>query len=1029
MEGVYSIQWEDSIFRESQPTEFAKSFFLIYQLLNQMTQNQMTAKQKQLWDSSDLCTKTKTQFLKSPFTKHPRPPVALGGGKAILISFLISQALFVHAETIDFTGMPVSPVTESTFFGTIDVVSITPNGRDITFTGDFSPIDASGQPVKVNAIMLGGNGSYALNISNFKVSAQVNNLAAKAVINGNADSNQIVIDGASSDLSLVRDMVVGASLNGSANGNSLIINGDSPHALPNLVGGSSASGEASHNQIIITGNITATSIHGGHARSRADDNTITITGNGSIFDLYGGYGLGGGVASSNKIDLTYTGTINSLSGGYASDEAIGNIVKIHSNHSQPLGLTVTILSGGSAGISNNNVVVIDKDTKIEAERVYAGLYHGLMSNTIETSNNSLTIYGGSNFNDVGGGISLGAFDKTQSNVANNNTVTIDAAGVSINDYVVGGAGYTANFNQVTLKQAYANKVLGGQSTADGEFANKNRVFIENAKTNIVAGGLGGKEAIENQVFINNATVTAGGSIYGGYVYGAKGENASQNLVYVSGNTTVDGDVYGAYSENPNVQTISQNSVTLDGNVKVTGGIYAAAVAGQGNIGDKNELVFRGKTSAGTIGGFTDLHLLVSEENTLTSNNEYVLTLTGANSLDLTGKNIDIYDFRNNASAPNGEKFGLIKVANAQGGTSPAIQLGGNVTLHNTFVDKNWEVKNDSVGELYLQGESLIIQPPTPNDPNGPVVIAPSTTANLNSESLSQNRLSSIGLANQSAQFAVDSGLSAMKDQLSGKNWFFVGEGGTNKYGHGFNKVELNGGSVITGMMNNFNGTLLGGFFEASWGHAGSKESVFSAKSNIQSYGIGILASREIYPNWEVNGSLRFGWMRNSFKGRYFDVNGSSDFKTNMPYASAHIGTAYNFPVSETTTISPYARYIVSYLGSDKVNAGDSENDRYKANANVSHTLRAGVKVKTQFAQNFLFVGGLAVDETMGAKAKGRISGYDLKTLSVNGTTGVGELKLQATPSSTSPWKFEVGVKGYAGKRRGVSGEATVNYTF
>ena len=80
MEGVYSIQREDSIFRESQPTEFAKSFFLIYQLLNQMTQNQMTAKQKQLWDSSDLCTKTETQFLNSPFTKHPRPPVGLGGG-------------------------------------------------------------------------------------------------------------------------------------------------------------------------------------------------------------------------------------------------------------------------------------------------------------------------------------------------------------------------------------------------------------------------------------------------------------------------------------------------------------------------------------------------------------------------------------------------------------------------------------------------------------------------------------------------------------------------------------------------------------------------------------------------------------------------------------------------------------------------------------------------------------------------------------------------------------------------------------
>lgn len=964
---------------------------------------------------------------------------------------MISQAVLAQAQIIDLTGRDTAQNYTETAFGKRYLVDIGAHGNDVTITGSF-PLDNKLRPYPnypngsdgiwgLLTLSETNNGPFSLNITNLKVPALTVppgtyysdydiSLAVVALTNGDANSNKLTIDGATSDLSGIGGISSGYSINGSANDNSITTTSDVvllTHST--LIAGQSVWADANRNSVTVSGNIDSATVAGGWSNFKdAADNSVTLTGTGTtINNVWGGWAREGN-ASSNTVDLYFSGKINTIYGGEGGSSATGNIVRLHPNPTSAGDLEIRYgLYGAYAQQANGNRVEIEKGAKVKVEYVRGGAVgNAVTGNTISASDNSVDIYDGSGFVQITGG--YGTYLDLPGQ-ANSNKVTIDALNVSVADSVIGGQAFTANLNQVVFKQAKTDKVYGGFTPVDGITADNNSVYIDNATANLVVGGMAGQNASGNGVFLNNATIPTGGKVYGGYVYAAKGENSSQNLVYVSGNTTVDGDVYGAYSENPNVQTISQNSVTLDGNVKVTGGVYAAAVAGQGNIGDRNELVFRGKTSVGTIGGFTDLHLLVSDENILNNNNEYVLTVTGTNALDLTGKNIDVYDFRAPASIPDGGKFGLIKVDNAQGG-APSIQLGGDVTLHNTFVDKRWEVKHETAGELYLQGEKLIIQPPAPGtNPSEPIVIDPTATANKNSESLSQSRLSSIASANQSAQFAVDSGLSAMKDQLYGKNWFFTGEGGMNKYGHGFNKIDLNGGSVITGMMNNFDGTLLGGFFEASWGHASSKDSAFSAKSNIQSYGIGVLASREIYPNWEVNGSLRFGWMRNSFKGRYFDVNGSSDFKTNMPYASAHIGTAYNFPVSETTTISPYARYIVSYLGSDKVNAGDSENDRYKANANVSHTLRAGVKVKTQFAQNFLFVGGLAVDETMGAKAKGRISGYDLKTLSVNGTTGVGELKLQATPSSTSPWKFEVGVKGYAGKRRGVSGEATVNYTF
>ena len=1014
----------------------------------------MTTRQRQLRKFSSHCIKTNANFLKCQSTgqiersKGMLMRSEMGGVfKPLLISFLISQAVLVQAQPIDLSVNSSDQTYTDTSFGRRYLINIGTPGNDVTIRGSFDPA----QNLRTDPNNPGGTqgfwalltlshsdqntGPFSLNLSNLQIPALPPGTPTDAhltistvvLTDGNANSNKLTIDGAASDLSGVGNIYGAFSSNGSASDNSITGNDLELGLTGAIYGGASYRGETNRNSVTMSGTINRFAVIGGQSDvSNAAENSINLTGTGNIDNMWGGRALGG-YASLNTVDLSYTGSIGTVYGGEGGQSAIGNVVKLHPQNTSTGELVIRDgLYGGVAHRAHGNSIEIEQGTNVRIQYVYGGrVTNTPTGGPISASANSVAIYGGSYFTEVAGGNGLFA---TGSGQANNNKVTIDASSVSITDSVIGGKAHTANLNQVIFKQAKADKVYGGFTTVDGETADNNLVSVKNATANLIAGGMAGQNASGNQVFLNSATISTGGKVYGGYVYAAKGENASQNLVYVTGNTTVDGDVYGAFSENPNVQTISQNSVTLDGNVRVTGGVYAAAVAGQGNIGDKNELVFRGKTSAGTIGGFTDLHLLVSEENLLTNNDEYVLTLTGKNSLDLTGKNIDVYDFRNGASTPNGEKFGLIKVASTVGG-APAIQLGGKVTLHNTFVDKNWDVKNGSAGELYLQGEKLIIQPSDPNNPGGSVVITPNTEANVNSQSLSQNRLSSIASANQSAQFAADSGLNAMKDQLYGKNWFFAGEGGMNKYGHGFNKIELNGGSVITGMMNNFDGTLLGGFFEASWGHAGSKESVFSAKSNIQSYGIGVLASREIYPNWEVDGSLRFGWMRNSFKGRYFDVDGSADFKTNMAYVSGHIGTAYNFSVSDETTISPYARYIVSYLGSDKVNAGSVEEDLYKANATVSHTLRAGVKVKTQISENFKFVGGIAIDETMGAKAKGHVSGYDLKTLSVNGTTAVGELKLQAVPSSTSPWKVDIGVKGYVGKRRGLTGDASISYRF
>ena len=937
-----------------------------------------------------------------------------------LFSLLASQPVFA-IDTIELTNN--TPLHKG-FLGKFDLIDIGPlNGSSVTVWGNSVP--PSTNPLLLTLNTNSNGKSYSLTLKNLSISSAAANNAFIATVmtsQGEVSGNHLEIDSSTTALEGVGNIFGGFTENGAANMNKVTIRpllNIKQWEANNITGGyAQEGGDASSNIVTIEGNVNLKKVSGGELLGHqggtfsANSNRVELNGEGRVTSLYGGYAPAYGNTRGNSVEVVFNGSVTELHGGRTHDgNSSDNSISIRS----PSSLTGTLIQGGSGQFVGNNTVTIEKGAALTFDSIVGGFSDQYKA---QVHFNTVEVFGGTQIGEIIGGSATAGGDSTQNNIVN-----IDAENLSINR-VIGGSSSETFGNQVILVKAKAEEVIGGRANNRTGRANLNIVLLEDATGRYVYGGKSGDEAWNNKVILANSKIESGG-VYGGYV-GPNGNRASNNLVQLNGANYIDGNIFGAYSEKASLSsTMTDNSVYLKGNITVTGAIYAAQAAGNGPIGDHNALVFEGQISAGKIDGFTDLHLIVRDENLVSNAGSYLLTITGTDSLDLRGKNIAIYDYRGNPTDPSGEKFGLIKMASP----GNSLQLGNNITLYNTFLNKDWKVTTENADELFIMDGKLVILNPTPNNPGNTIVINPTIATNVNSQSLSQNRLASIASLNQSALFAAESGLNAMKDQLYGKNWFFAGQGGMNKYGHGFNKIELNGGSVITGMMNNFDGTLLGGFFEASWGHAGSKESVFSAKSNIQSYGLGVLASREIYPNWEVDGSLRFGWMRNSFKGRYFDVDGSSDFKTNMAYVSGHIGTAYNFSVSDETTISPYARYIVSYLGSDKVNAGSVEEDLYKANATVSHTLRAGVKVNTQISENFKFVGGVAVDETMGAKAKGRVSGYDLKTLSVNGTTAVGELKLQAVPSSTSPWKFELGVNGYAGRRRGFSGEASVNYRF
>ena len=950
------------------------------------------------------------------------------------------------------------------------------NEVNIFNVGQNASLDAWG--AQSNSGSVQGNFIFTENASGDISNFSVGSLVGGETVSGEASRNYVTV----SSFVRVNESAIGGKTSGaSAVSNRVYVYGKSSFAK-NVTGGISDSADDSHgafhNTVYLNSGSESETVVGGQTTKsgRAEFNEVHVYNSTVSKKVTGGSGAGGaafnmvelqgweatakaeratgaeassGDLQENSVNLFGKSEITSAFGAYSDDSvnAFNNRVFAH-GESASVGSAVGARSRGN--VQNNKVILAGKSNAVTVV--------GGVSLADAANSNSVDINEASHAGTAVGGYSEGhCAQENVIDLRNNSKAEnlyggyVKGNGVAVRNqvHVASNTDITGAFSEIS------GEITGGYSSQGTAY--KNYVNVYQARIGNTFGGKG-KSSGDNTVLLESAIVN--GSVFGGYAENAY--RTENNLVQVNGTSEIKGNVVGAFISDSSLGAPVNNSVSLNGLVTVEGTVYGAATGAFDSLrelnGGGNTLVFGGRVRAGGVGGLDNLHFLLTDANKLSgTNDEYILTITGDRDVNLIGKDIHVYDRDTHIEKFTAEKYGLIKVAAApargSSGSLPVIKMDTEVNLYQTFTDTKWQVVNDHVGELYITGKpsggnDLVVKPnppvtetpgpgnnpgnegsPETGDEPGTEVIPGVTTANKNSETLSENRLASVALVNKGASFVADAGISAMKDQMYGKHWFFAGEGGTNRFGKGAHHFDLNGGSVITGAMNSVSGTLVGGFFEASWGHAASRQTGASAKSNLQSYGVGILASRDVGMNTTVDGSLRLGWYSNSFKGRYFDVDGRADFKTRSLYSSLHLGAKQTFTISDAFSMDAYGRYVLSVIGSDSVSTGDAEKDKYKAKTTVSHTLRAGVKAHANLNDSFRLTAGVAVEETLGATAKGRISGYGLRNLNINGTTGVGELSLKAKPSKASPWEFDLGVNGYVGVRRGVTGNARATYRF
>ena len=649
----------------------------------------------------------------------------------------------------------------------------------------------------------------------------------------------------------------------------------------------------------------------------------------------------------------------------------------------------------------------------------------------------------------------GSVDKNRVVIQNNRT-EVDSATKFGNIY--GGYSYAsgnATGNSIVVKagsvaEASSSTLFGGYARQSGAKVEGNFVVVEAGASvgfNIRSGdGRSISEANGNYVRIDK------GASVKGRIYGATtSRNASDNYVEIRG--TVTGNVSAVVgsslksSENP---TINNTRVTLDG-ASVVGNVYAidtttaisatgtrvsltnSTVTGYVRLAQTSSVTgdyeFTGVNTVGYIQnkGNSTFTFHIGEENADVA----VLSLTREGyGLDLTTDTVVIDGLE--STEPNG----TYKLIDTNGGT---VSVGQGTTLQKTgtFVDRLWEIEFDS--ETSEGGESTTltltegIQITKGDLTSGDLILAyGEERANNNSKTLAESFLGSIAFINQGAEFIADEGMRAMVDaaEVGKVSVFGAIHGGTSRYETG-SHVDVDGVTLATGAVTKVGSLMLAGFVEAGWASSESHVSGTKGDGDHDYYGFGAALRYSFENPFYIDGSARFGWASTEFNGRYADA--SAKYDADSFYGSMHIGAGYVFGLTEKTDLDVYGRYVLTYLEGDTTGLGTPDGETFDMDDTMTHAFRVGARLTGEINESAGWGFGFAYEHVADGDAEsdvvasGTRASLDVPTL--EGDTGIVEAGITVRPNGTSPWSANIGIKGYVGDREGVSGSASIVYSF
>ena len=101
---------------------------------------------------------------------------------------------------------------------------------------------------------------------------------------------------------------------------------------------------------------------------------------------------------------------------------------------------------------------------------------------------------------------------------------------------------------------------------------------------------------------------------------------------------------------------------------------------------------------------------------------------------------------------------------------------------------------------------------------------------------------------------------------------------------------------------------------------------------------------------------------------------------------------------------------------------------YDLDAVTSQIARIGVRYTVK-GKKWNFYAGAAYEHELDGKATGKADGMAIRGADPSGASFRGEIGATMKPGENSPWKLDLNVTGFAGKKQGVTGGVSVAWMF
>ena len=907
------------------------------------------------------------------------------------------------------------------------------NEHSFTFEGEAIEIYGSIKNPTTNAIS-----NINITVNNSNVSADVFGVLSKTNSNSTITNNHVTINsskglnivcGASSSGGVVTNNYVtindsevsyevcgGASTNGEVSNNYVIINESTINNInKNTVvrGGASDTGNVFENHVTINGG-TLNSIQGGFSNTgNVNDNHVTISNATITGSIVGGYNRDNTPAEIKNNSITIKGTTNISNAslhGYATNQSATNITAENNR---------LILDGWDCnnGTGDYNVGSLNNFNIIEFKNIKGDT--GLTTNSVNGMDNTQLILSSVDVTNLSNATNhiLGTITLSE-NITNvikdftNKIDTTDLNGWNFNDNETNGiyAGYIANAtaitnnNTITITGNVENSVLTGK-------------FIDENGNEHYKGSSTPDDTTDDSttLTIGNGFDTKVATVAGVYAEDktdGTAQNAEKGVIYISGdNITYKGTVYAGYSE----------SGSASGNIiNVAAGTNAKnmTLIGTYNTGSDNVLNLAGSATFKAINKFNAINF----DKIDWINGGTVLNITNnteEKALANTNINLKSLNFVGGAELNTGESMTII--SNNDLGKDLGIGTGtGKIDALSNFT-AGVAIEGTGTAEVASDGNS--------------VKYTLTEVKHLDQIDLvAENRAVAAAFVNQGTDLISDSLDTISRDSNYGVKTFAAVHGNRSKYDVN-SDIKINGWSVIAGVGNagkfdNGSEFSWGVFYENGSGNYRTynefNNEFFRGDGSLVYKG-GIAARYTNKNGVYTEGSLRAGMLKSDMDNALRDGSGNFyGYESESAYYGAHIGIGKIISLSESSDLDVYGKFFHTYTEGDSFKVA---NDEFEFDSINSDRLRIGARITSNKKNKFSTYYGLAYEYEFNGDADMTAQGLKAPTQNLQGSSVMAEVGFNYQPTPTSPWSFDLNMRGYTGERQGGSFNVQATYTF